>query len=148
MKSNEILNKVMELLKIQNPVNLSTEKEAVEPEVKAEEVAEEAPVQLAEEKPMEEKVEEKPMEEKKEEKMAIEDVVSKLEERIKALEDKLAGAEVEKEVSMPDDMKKEEKMSAKRFTGAPKESAKLDALVNMSKGANTVDRVFARLYNK
>jgi hypothetical protein len=110
-------------------------------EIKSEEVEE--TVNLAEEVKEEEP---KKDEEVKEEKMSIEDVVASLEARIKALEDKLAGAEVE--VEMPE-MKKEEKMSAsKKFNGAPVEEKKVNPIVtNSNKTRSTIDSVWEKMSN-
>jgi hypothetical protein len=110
-------------------------------EIKSEEVEE--TVNLAEEVKEEEP---KKDEEVKEEKMSIEDVVAALEARLKALEDKLAGAEVE--VEMPE-MKKEEKMSAsKKFNGAPVEEKKVNPIVtNSNKTRSTIDSVWEKMSN-
>ena len=110
-------------------------------EIKSEEVEE--VVTLAEEDAI---MEPKKEEVKDETKMSIEDVVAGLEARLKALEDKLAGAEVE--VEMPE-MKKEEKMSAsKKFNGAPVEEKKVNPIVtNSNKTRSTIDSVWEKMSN-
>jgi hypothetical protein len=107
-------------------------------EIKTEEV--EQVVTLAEEDAIMEPAKD---EVKVEEKMAIEDMVSALEARIKSLEDKMAGAEVEIEP----EMKKEEKMSKqKKFNAAPVEEKKPEvAKLNANKQRNTIDAVWERM---
>jgi hypothetical protein len=83
-----------------------------------------------------------------------EDPMAALDARVKALEDaiaKLVGHEAQPEeapaMAPGVEMSAEKSSKAKPFTGAPKEEAKIAALVNQSKGTNTIDRVFARMSN-
>lgn len=86
-----------------------------------------------------------------------EDPMAALDARVKALEDaitKLLGEEATEPAHQGPpamapgvEMSAEKSSKAKPFTGAPKEEAKIAALVNQSKGTNTIDRVFARMSN-
>lgn len=103
---------------------------------------------------LEEVVEEKdPMKEeevKEETKMAIEDVVSALEARIKAIEDYMkADKEEDKAEEEVVAEKKEEKMSAaKKFNGAPVEDKKMNPIVtNANKSRSTLDSVWEKMSN-
>jgi hypothetical protein len=94
----------------------------------------------------EEKIVEPAKDEVKDEtKMSVEDMVAALESRLKALEDKMAGAEVEIEP----EMKKEEKMGKqKKFNAAPVEEKKANPIMtNANKSRNTIDSVWEKMSN-
>ena len=85
-------------------------------------------------------------EKKEEEKMSVEDMVSALEARIKAIEDYMKADEAEVEVVAE---KKEEKMSKqKKFNAAPVEEKKANPiLTNANKSRSTIDSVWEKMGN-